>query len=226
MAQSIKEAETHPAYGILTFTRSNHSTSSTLYGSSIHTQHTIVMEVHAASRYRNLSQDSHMAEELLLRAEMSPTQFADAITNMSQNGSPITLRFVSGDPEHRPPPPADNLAHQFGDDHQDSVAETLNLLDDAIAHPRMPAAIHRKIQSARGHLLTSIPFLEKQFRQQMERSVTEAKASVEAFANEREKLMGRSNLETPPVQIALYPAAESSEGTPTPDGEPELEPEQ
>ena len=226
MATHIEEAANHPSYGIMTFTRANHSTSSPLYGSSIQPQHTILMEVHTSSRYRNLSQDHHMTGELLLRAEMSPAQFADAITNMNQNGSPITLRFVSGDPEHRPPPPADNLAQQFRDEHQDSVAETLNLLDEAIAHPRMPAAIRRKIQSARGHLMTSIPFLEKQFHQQMERSVTEAKASVEAFANEREKLMGRGNLETPPVQIALYPAAESSEGTPTTDGEQQLEPEQ
>ena len=193
MPPNLEEAERHPSYGLLTFTRINSSTKETLFGSSIEPKHLIRLEIHAASRYRNLSEDRHLTEEILLTADLSPAQFADAITNMNHsNGTPVTLRFVNGDEGQRPPPPTTNLADTFEEEHRQSVRTTLELLDEAISHPRLPAAVRRKIKSARGHLATSVPFLENQFQHQMEQSVTEAKATIEAYATERERLMGQA----------------------------------
>ena len=188
MPPKMDDAESHPAFGLMTFTKVNHSTREALFGSSIEHSHTIMLEVRQASHYRNLSQDAYLSGELLLTIKMSPSQFADAITNMNHsNGTPVTVRFLQGDKTQRPEPPTENRAETFVLEYKDSIQDTMKMVDDLISHPKLPAAARRKAERIKSRLSSSTPFLEEQFAKQMERTITEAKAEIQAYATNVER---------------------------------------
>ena len=198
MPPKMDDAESHPAFGLMTFTKVNHSTREALFGSSIEHSHTIMLEVRQASHYRNLSQDAYLSGELLLTIKMSPSQFADAITNMNHsNGTPVTVRFLQGDKTQRPEPPTENRAETFVLEYKDSIQDTMKMVDDLISHPKLPAAARRKAERIKSRLSSSTPFLEEQFAKQMERTITEAKAEIQAYASTIERT--QQNAITEPV---------------------------
>ena len=198
MPPKMADAEHHPAFGLMTFTKVNHSTREALFGSSIEHSHTIMLEVRQASHYRNRSQDVYASGELLITIKMSPSQFADAITNMNHsNGTPVTVRFLQGDITQRPEPPTENRAETFVLEYQDSIQDTMDMVDDLISHPKLPAAARRKAEHIKSRLSSSTPFLEKQFAKQMERTITEAKAEIQAYTSTVERT--QQNAITEPV---------------------------
>ena len=188
MPPKMDDAQSHPAFGLMTFTKVNHSTRETLFGSSIEHSHTIMLEVRQASHYRSLSQDAYLSGDLLLTVKMSPSQFADAITNMNHsNGTPVTIQFLQGDKTQRPEPPTENRAETFVLEYKDSIQDTMDMVDDLISHPKLPAAARRKAEHIKSRLASSTPFLEEQFAKQMDRTITEAKAEIQAYASTVER---------------------------------------
>ena len=161
----------------------NQSLGDTLYGSSVPQRHKIRLEIMESTLVRRLSEDHHQAGKILLSAVLSPAQFADAITRMNHSGTPITIRFVSGDDKPtRPPPPPRDLRKTFQSEHRQSVQTTIDLIDQIISHPRIPAGLRKKAETAKASLQSSVPFLEQQFQQQMEQTITEAVANIESYA--------------------------------------------
>ena len=192
MAHDFGKKESHPSYGTIKFTRV-HGTSQALFNSSVSHQYSIMVEINAASRYRSLSTDHIMDEGQILTAYMTNAQFADAITGINQgSGTPITIKFVKGDTETRPEPPVENKREEFVRDHKESWEETIAQLEELINHPRLPVAARRKAEQIKNGMINSMPFLAEQFERQMERTITEAKAEIEAFALHREQSMGRA----------------------------------
>ena len=152
-----------------------------------------MVEISAASRYRSLSTDHIMDEGQILTAYMTNAQFADAITGINQgSGTPITIKFVKGDTEMRPEPPIENKREEFVKDHKDSLETTITQLEELIQHPRLPVAARRQAERIKNGMINSMPFLADQFERQMERTITEAKAEIEAFALHREQSMGKA----------------------------------
>ena len=196
----LQNPERHPAYGILTFQRVTHGTSSDLFGSAIRHQHTIHMEVSEAARHRTAGTDLILAQRRLLIADLSHTQFTDAITNMNQStGTPITLRFVQGDQDQRPDPPPPTARADLDHDFEAMIAKVTAELDELIEHPRLPAAARRKAQGIKQQLTNTAPFLRDQFARQMDHTVTEAKAEITAYTEQH-----RANqADTPPELPAL-----------------------
>ena len=192
MAHDFDKKESHPSYGTIKFTRV-HGASQVLFNSSVSHQYSIMVEISAASRYRSLSTDHIMDEGQILTAYMTNAQFADAITGINQGGgTPITIKFVKGDTEMRPEPPIENKREEFVKDHKDSLETTVTQLEELIQHPRLPVAARRKAERIKNGMINSMPFLADQFERQMERTITEAKAEIEAFALHREQSMGKA----------------------------------
>ena len=188
MPPKMDDAQSHPAFGLMTFTKVNHSTREALFGSSIEHSHTVMLEIRQASHYRSLSQDDYLSGDLLITIKMSPSQFADAITNMNHsNGTPVTVQFLQGDKTQRPEPPTENRAETFVLEYKDSIQDTIDMVDDLISHPKLPAAARRKAQGIKSRLTNSTPFLEQQFAKQMDRTITEAKAEIQSYASAMER---------------------------------------
>lgn len=89
-------AETHPAFGVVVLNRTS-GTARALFQSDIQHQHTVSLELHTATRRRDLGRDWTHARESIVRIEMSEAQWASLISSVGQgSGTPVTIRRRDG----------------------------------------------------------------------------------------------------------------------------------
>ncbi len=112
----------HPSYGAITITRAPRGTSRRLFQSDIDNRQTMLLEVHAAQLLRSNSEDHILTDGLLISIEMTPHQFADAITRFGTTG-PVTIRYVAGDSDMRPAPPVATGADTFADEYVSALED-------------------------------------------------------------------------------------------------------
>lgn len=90
----INKRKTHPAYGMLSFSRRTGGKQS-LFGSSIEHKDVIAMTLRHGEVDRQLNRDWYHGTEVIAEVEMSYAQFAEAITSMNiGTGVPVTIRFT------------------------------------------------------------------------------------------------------------------------------------
>lgn len=87
----------HPSFGTLRFTKIYGGPTS-LFGSSIEHSNTVELEIFHADVTRGLHQDTYFGSKPILRAEMSYSQFAEAITSFGIRPSFSVNRMVIGIP--------------------------------------------------------------------------------------------------------------------------------
>ena len=181
--------ESHESFGTISFSRATSSGKVPLFNSSILHDSIIIMEVCEAERVRNLSQNWIHQNKTLLRAVMSPSQFADALTSMNMgSGIPITLEYVIGDTTNRQKPPAPKEHQQFQTEIRDHLKEAIDLSQEIIDQSK--GQLKRKAEKLNQHLRSNLPFVENQFARQMDKTVAEAKAEIETFLSMRERQAG------------------------------------
>ena len=181
-----ENVDRHESYGLLSFSRCQGS-EQPLFGSSINHTNFITLEIKEGEQVRNLHTEWVHDRRTLLRAMMSSSQFADAITTLNSGvGVPITLEYVHGDEKpYRERPPEVHTRAKFEAEIGETVSELvrrLNKLEDNLTRKRDK----EEVKVIKQHLRSNLPFLEKQFARQMDKTVTEAKAEVEAFITARE----------------------------------------
>jgi hypothetical protein len=177
----------HPTFGIISFNRSQ-GTSRPLFGSSILHSNTISVEISRAELCRGLNDDHIFDRDLIVRAEMSTTQFADAITGMNVGcGIPVTLRYIAQNSMEnlgRIDPPYQNKVEQFNNEFDKDCKDLAKNFDTVIKLAEETHAQKRLVQEIkmlRQTITSTLPFINKQFSEQMEHTVKEAKGEVEAF---------------------------------------------
>lgn len=182
----------HPSYGTLLFNRSTGGETS-LFGSSIQHRDTITMEVYHADITRRYHGDFIHGNKLALRAEMSYSQFAEAITSFGMGtGVPITIRYTEKDGRI---PQCDFVSkrQQFIDEfqkHRKDATETAQQLIKDVEDLFMKKkaltkaekeAIISKLGKLSMDLGCNMDFIAKQFNEQMDKTVMEAKGEIESF---------------------------------------------
>ena len=182
----------HPCYGTLLFNRSTGGEIS-LFGSSIQHRDTITMEVYHADITRKYHEDFIHGNKLALRAEMSYSQFAEAITSFGMgSGVPITIRYTEKDGRI---PQCDFVSkrQQFVDEfqkHRENVTETAQQLlkdvEDLFTKKKAltkaeKEAIISKLGKLSMDLGCNMDFIAAQFNDQMDKTVMEAKGEIESF---------------------------------------------
>lgn len=177
----------HPTFGVMNIGRTQ-GQGTPLFGSSILHNHTIRIEISHADLCRSLNNDHIFDRERIVEIEMSPTQFADAITSLNVGcGTPVTLRWIKGQPDlRRLDPPFQNKVQQFNKEFEEHINEISKDFDSVIelaketnAQKRLLNALELLKQSFKNN----IPFVNEQFSEQMEHTIKEAKGEVEAFVN-------------------------------------------
>jgi hypothetical protein len=91
----LQNRENHPSYGQLQITRVSSSNRVPLYGTSNQCRETIRITITKSELCRELNRNWNFATDPLIEIELSPAQFAEAITSLNVgSGVPVTLKRI------------------------------------------------------------------------------------------------------------------------------------
>lgn len=188
--------KTHNSYGLIGFHRQTSTKAENLFGSSLKHRDTINMTVYRAGVRRDGNMDWYSTEEQLISVDLSPNQFADLITSMNVGfGVPCTITRYNN--EAMEECPFISQQEQFIDEFKetcdkignDSAGAKLNQLQEILAKKTIGTNDRTKIFEIFNNLIndikSNIPWIHKEFSDAMDKTVTEAKASVEAFVQNK-----------------------------------------
>ena len=195
--ETLKEKKQHPSYGMIRFARSSIGGSGTaLFGSSIMHNNVIRLSISKGMMEREGNEDWFLAgtdiNDMIVEVEMSYTQFAEAITSLNiGEGIPVTITKVNGT-FVEPCPYSDRqkvMRREVDEATRDLVRqlekrseEIEKLLDEKRVLSREDRRnIVSTLKNVRQELKSNIPYLQKLFAEQMDKTVTEAKGEFETY---------------------------------------------
>lgn len=201
--------ESHPAYGIASFSRVSWGGSGTrLYGSSLPRHGTTIrLRIHRSERTTDLHHDNFFERDRLIEAEFSPVQFAELLTSMNfGNGVPCTIRWVNG--EHMPDIPDDEetLVERVNEDWGKELADLREAADalakradESLTKSPVPAQERKDllhdIKMLAQKVRSNFPFLMESFGKAASQVVAAAKAEVDATVTHAVQATGLKELE-------------------------------
>lgn len=192
----LGERTKHPSYGTLSFSRVSGG-NKTLFGSSIKHRDTILLTLRHADIERGLNNDWFYGDKIIVEAEMSYSQFAEAITSMNMGtGVPVTLRLTEKDGRI---PECDfvNKKEQFQDELKESLDKATEISCSLIEEVKQlftekkslnktdKEYIVEKLTQIASEINTNVSFTYRQFNKQMDKTVAEAKGEIEAFCQNK-----------------------------------------
>jgi hypothetical protein len=198
-----KQKETHPCYGKIQI--SKFQGDSRFFGSDVNHRGGISIEISRASVERSLSKDWVFDEETLVHINLSPLQFAELITTgMNTDGVPCTIKRDAGGAVEQ----ADfkDGIEEFKSEYDDTTEESARLITDALSvvdeclngntvKKKDVRVLKAKLEFALQHVRSNIPFVRKCFGRHINRSIVEAKTSVENFIESKIRHLGLKGLQ-------------------------------
>jgi hypothetical protein len=191
----LGEEQKHESFGVIQISRSSAGGKGmNLFDSSIRHSHVINLAICRATKYRQHGRDSVHGGEELIEVTMSPTQFADMITNLNNgSGTPVTIQHIAH--KQMEPCPVENTVMLHAEEFKEQMKIFARRLTETqkeakeIATKKMSKKdaqewMH-KIDFLTQEIASNIPFFNKCFAEQMDKTVTEAKGEVEAFVQNR-----------------------------------------
>ena len=187
--------QSHPSYAVIRFNRVHNGTRA-LFGSSIKHSDLISLEIEHAELDRGLHKDWIHPTTNILRAVMSYSQFAEAITSFGQGeGLPITLEYLYPDGSIEEPP-FQGKVEQFEKEFQDQLQTNTQTAENAkntIAEILKKKTIGKSDRDTIMNLLDSIvketvnntSFVYTAFNKQMDKTISEAKGEIEAYTQNK-----------------------------------------
>lgn len=186
----------HPSFGMLSFNRT-HGGHSNLFGSSIQHNDTIHMVLREGVVTRGLNDDWYVGEDEILEVEMSQSQFAELITSMNVGtGTPCTIKYLRGKGRINE---ADfiNKRQQITNEFKESMNERMSNAKEFYDEVKElfttkksigkgdRAMILRRLANVTQGMESSSKFIFDQFQNQIDKTITEAKGEIEAFAQNK-----------------------------------------
>jgi hypothetical protein len=216
-----EKQEIHESYGMVGFSRVTHGAGGTdLFASTLKHDHTIILKIKRAIRERSLSSDRYYGKETLIEVEMSPNQFAEAITALNiGDGTPCTIRQIGNKEVEKCP--KETMRGLFEEEFKQSCTETSKVAYELIkrAQEILSQKTIKKIdrdellgelQKISIALKSNLPFIGLQFNRAMDDVVADAKGAVEAFFMQHVtdlgvKTMQDVRVEKTPISISCEP---------------------
>lgn len=192
----MDKRQRHESYGLISFSRMTSSDSKPLFGSSIEHENTICMRLNHAEVERGLNTDWYHNTGRIIEVEMSSAQFADLITSLNQgDGIPCTIRWMAGQGQIEDPPfesKAELHKKEFSK-HQEKIkeklTETIQLAEEIFKKKTLNKTDKENFINNLSRLYTEIimnsEYQVEMFDEQMSKTITEAKAEIEAFVQNR-----------------------------------------
>lgn len=196
----FEEEITHPSFGMIGWSRVQ-GTFKDLYGSSIKHSNAITLKIHASYLGRELSRDWFHSRELLIEVDLSPNQFSDFITTPNMgDGVPCTVRYIKGVGHidgKEIPMKRKQFEQEFKKDMR-SIGTNFDDLEACIKDLKLSnkdkEILKSKIFEVRRIFDDHLPFAQKSFNEQLDNSVTEAKAEIEGFVDMKVRALGIAKL--------------------------------
>ena len=182
--------KTHESYGMIGV---YHSTGGerTLFGSSLTHNNTIHIRIKNGKVFRTCHEDMYMGTKELIDVEMSQAQFAELITSPNHgDGVPCTIRHILGN--KMADCPFESKAEIHRQEFEEYQQEIKNKMDELLTFVSSVfdgkaikksdrEAIMTMLMNLKTDVTSNTSFQVEQFDRQMEQTVTEAKANIEAF---------------------------------------------
>lgn len=190
---TIRETETHPAYGMVGIRRTTGSIK--LYGSALDKHGSFIeIIVREAERQHDLGRDWHASGKILVQAAVSQAQFAELITTPNVgHGVPCTLQFVT-DRGHVPPIDMDTETEarkvvegfqESLEDLSERLKEKAGQLEKILAKKSVGKEDRRRIRELFGFVRQEVdanmPYAVEAFQEAAEKVVAQGKAELDAM---------------------------------------------
>ena len=191
------EKKEHKSFGIMGFTRKQSSGGATLFGSDLEHNTIISMSLRHAEIERDLSRNWYFGKDLIVEVDMTQNQFSEMITSMNMgDGIPVTVKYTEMD-GYIDEPEIENMvethsdefaktARKVGENAQNLYREMEELFSKGGTIKKADKErLLSKMHMVQQDINANMPFMEKQFAEAMDKTVTDAKGTIEAFYQHR-----------------------------------------
>lgn len=200
------EIYTHPAFGMIGFSRVTGG-NKVLFGSSINHNDRIIMTLKHAEQHRNLHYDSYFGGKTIAEIEMSYSQFAECISALNVgDGVPCTIQFTERD--GRIPMIIENNSkrEQFVNEFSETVKKAMEQVQKQIDDIQKSIddkknlgvkdrrEIIQQLTQVKYNIGCNLDFCAEQFNEQMDKTVCEAKGEIEAFCQNKINSIAQATL--------------------------------
>ena len=200
----MKETEVrHESFGTISFSKVQSSHNQNLFGSSIPHRHFIMLEIRQAILKRDLHRDWIFGDRVLLRVDMSLTQFADVITSLNTSEVPCTICFFNGKSIESKPienkrMQIDREFAEFADEIASEENEYYKKIETILRKPNIGkhdrVEIMKQLDLSKMQIASNMPFVKKRFTEEMDNTVLEAKNEFSAFVDDKIRMAGLKGL--------------------------------
>jgi hypothetical protein len=189
-----EETETHPAFGLITFSRIQGKPGK-LFGTPLSDHGSFIqMTVYRAQRHHHLSYDRyHAFRQPVVQLELSAVQFSTLLTTMNMgDGTPCTLRYIDGQAipyipeelETEQEKVAVNFKKEMttlSKELQEATTQVKEILSKKSLLKSDREAIQSAFDKVTSFWSSHAPFVMDQFAESTEKVSNAAKAEVDAF---------------------------------------------
>lgn len=199
--------EDHPSFGMINWSRiSSGGAGTELFGSDLRHSQMISLTISTGHRTRHLSQDWYHDDSVVAQVYMSTAQFSEFITTPNAASVPCTFIHradIEGMVEDYPGHPgAEELSRDgFKKDVRATMQQAQDLADKAtvtLKGGNLKASDRKEllhdIQQLMQQVKSNLPFIADQFSEAMDKTVTDGKQELEAFASETVRRHGLAAL--------------------------------
>jgi ElaB/YqjD/DUF883 family membrane-anchored ribosome-binding protein len=206
---------THPSFAQLSFNRVSCHGGEALYGSELQQNTVIEMNLYTSRTRRGLGRDWYYADKKIVSVTMSQNQFSELITSMNMgDGIPVTLNFTREDGVIESPEFESMLEEHEREvtEHTETISEDavelLSIMQELLKGSGTVKKNDREVMLKKAEkvvreIKANLPHVEQCFKENMDKVVTEAKGTIEAFYQHRvieaglEALPNGGNAESP-----------------------------
>lgn len=201
---NMDDREAHPSYGQMVISRFTSSHRIPLYGTSNECREGISLSIRRSELMRTLHRSWHSAKEEIIEVVMSPSQFAEAITNLNRGeGTPVTISRL--DMKRIDPPPHKDERDMFDEEFKDNVrkisdsaTEMIDQAQKALSEKSITKASLKGVldilYKIKQDLNENIPYIGKCFNEHLNNSISSAKIEFDAFVDSQIRNAGMAAL--------------------------------
>lgn len=198
------EVYKHPSFGLVSWGRCSGGKTSDLFGSSLAHNETITLVIRQGELHRSLNRDWYYGNVDLIEVQLTPIQFSEFITSPNiGSGTPCTIRYTKQD-GHIQGKEILAKRQQFENEFEQNlqgIGTNFEVLRESVNGLKIPNKVKEdllsKIYEVSRIVDDYIPFIQKSFNEQIDKSVMEAKSSVEAFVESKIRQVGLDNITSP-----------------------------
>jgi hypothetical protein len=186
---------THESYGKISICRYS-GNKQEFFGSDIFQDGGIEISISTAYLNRHLNTDWIHSKDELIKIKLSANQYVDAITSgMNTDGVPCTIKRFNGKSIEQIPHVIDKQ-ELYLTEMNDTQQEYKSKIDDLIAKldgnigKKKAAEIKQGLEVLKSHISSNVKYVQRCFKEDMEKSVTEAKQSVSNYIDNKVNTLG------------------------------------